>query len=289
MNFDPRKMFGYPVLRDYFVGEDVKALDYPNASFQPDLQLKVDPKEKAKLWVDYDIAISVKTLRDLVESEEAEFRLNVSCKTTFYSKSFVVGKAGKQELDGGLLRDQIELNVVLVAKNDLSLISDDWNHDFGVKPIAISAYSILAWHSPFFYNIERERFRSLKALIDFAIDPTLEDGETVFDGSENYVSVRVNDRTLGAISAAGGGSDFAKQNVLGSVYHGICCEMIMEMIFMSENDESLQSRRWSSILEEKCSSAHLDWGRRDRISYNAQFLLGRIFKQMANRAFGGGS
>ena len=62
MKYDPKKLFGYPVLRDTFVGEDKTLTDYPKSEFQPDISLKRDPKSKSKAIIDYEIAMSVPEL-----------------------------------------------------------------------------------------------------------------------------------------------------------------------------------------------------------------------------------
>lgn len=281
MNFDLEKMFGYPVLRDVAPEEDHATLDYPKRAFQPDVSVTRDVREKSSAKLSYEIDHPVPELKVLIEEGKAEYRLNVNCPSTYHSENHRIGVEGELELDGSKLRNQIEIMVVLVSTQDLEYFSECWNADYGNAPIPIEANSILAWHSPFSYNVERERFMTSRALIDFFIDESLSDGETTFDGSEDYVKVGVNEKTHRAILSAERNESF-KESVVSSIYHGIVMEMLVEMIAILEDEDGgdVSALRWTSVIEDKCREKGINWNEKSRLSASAQALLGNVFKSL---------
>ena len=287
MKYDPKKLFGYPVLRDALRGEDRSQLDYPKAEFQPDLKLTVDPQRATNAVIDYEYGISVPELVDLHEKGSAEFRLTASCNKTFWTESYVLdSEYGTVELDGAQLKDQIELNLVLITTREVELASKMFHSDYEGQTFQLPRHSILAWHNPVAYSVSQERFRSLRTLIDFKTAQDVQPGDMRIDTSEQYVAVTVHPNMYKAITLATKSSDLSKTVVLASVYHAVVSFMLTEMQAMTADDEDLDSRRWSMIVRDKCLEQNLDWHDPSSVASNAQRLLGTCFKRMVQMSFG---
>ena len=289
MQFDSKKLFGYPVLQNSVSGEDKQSMDYPKGEFQQSIQLKIDPKSKHKIVVEYEIAMSVPELNNLVDEGKAIFKLNISCPKTFWSNCFDIKLEGEIKLDGRVLKDQVELSIVLVSQEGINLKSEKFHPDFEGETFSVPKHSILAWHAPVSYTIEKEQFRPLRSLIDIIRDPETENGHIGFDGSENYVKVSVNDKMHDAIAIASTSRSLSKSVVLASFYQSVCCQMLLEMILMDKDNEDIQSRRWSSVIEQKCGEKNINWTNQNELATNAQRLLGECMKDIADMRFGAGS
>ena len=287
MKYDPKKLFGYPVLRDAMQGEDRSQMDYPKAEFQPDLKLTVDPKKATNAVIDYEFGLSVPELMEMHSQGLAEFRLTASCNKTFWTHSYVLeSEYGTVELDGSHLKDQIELNLVLITSGEVELASKMFHSDYEGQTFKLPKYSILAWHNPVTYSIAQERFRSLRTLIDFKIAEDVKLGKMRINASDQYVIVTVHPKMYEAITLATQSSDLSKTVVLASVYHSVVCFMLSEMQAMVADGEDLDSRRWSMIVRDKSVEQNLDWEDAASVASNAQSLLGSCFKQIVEMNFG---
>ena len=287
MKYDPKKLFGYPVLRDALRGEDRSKMDYPKAEFQPDLKLTVDPQKATNALIDYEYGISVPELVEIQNQVSAEFRLTVSCNKTFWTESYVLdSEYGTVELDGAQLKDQIELNLVLITTDEVELASKLFHPDYEGQTFKLPKHSILAWHNPVTYSVAQERFRSLRTLIDFKTAQDVKPGDMRINTSEEYVAVTVHPNMYKAITLATQSSDLSKTVVLASVYHSVVSFMLTEMQAMVADEEDLDSRRWSMIVREKCLEQNLDWHDPASVASNAQRLLGTCFKRMVEMSFG---
>ena len=287
MKYDPKKLFGYPVLRDALPGEDRRLMDYPKAEFQPDLKLSVDPTKPTNAIIDYDYAISVPELEALADNGLAEFRLTISCRKTFWTESFTLEETpGTITLDGKFLKDQLELSMVLITSSQVEFTSTSFHQDYQGKTISLPKHSILAWHNPITYSIAQERFRSLRTLIDFQTADHVKPGQLIFDGDDDYVTVTVHKKMYQAITLATQSSDLSKAVVLSSIYQSVVCQMLNEMMAIDAAGEDLDSRRWSMVIKERCTEQDIRWTDPSSLASNAQQLLGSCFSKITDLGFG---
>lgn len=287
MKFDPKKLFGYPVLRNSMLGEDRSLSDYPKGEFQPDIKLKIDPKVKGSVTIEYEVDISVPELIAAVEEQKAGFKLSVSCPKTFWSQTFDIASEGEIVISSDNIRDQVELSITLVAHKNFMFTSEKFHSDFVGETFDIARSSILAWHAPFIYTVEKEQFRSLRSLIDIRSDANTPEGYITFNGDDNYVTVTVNPNMKNSIGLASQASELSRAIVFSSFYQSVVCQMLLSMIRIEEDkDDDLGNRRWSFILEQKCEKEKIDWRREDAIASNAQMLLGNGMKRISTLGFG---
>jgi hypothetical protein len=287
MKFDPKKLFGYPVLRNSMLGENRSFLDYPKGEFQPDIKLKIDPRDKGALTVEYEVAISVPELIAKVKEKKAGFKLSISCPKTFWSQTFDIAIEGEIVIASDNLKDQVELSITLVSLMDFEFASEKFHSDFSGETFDIAKNSILAWHAPFIYTIEKEQFRSLRSLIDIRSDENTPEGYITFNGDGDYVTVTVHPNMKESIGLATQASDISRATVFSSFYQSVVCQMLMNMIRIDEDsDDDLSNRRWTSIIEQKCKKEKIGWRTEEAMASNAQLLLGNGMKRISILGFG---
>lgn len=286
MKYDPKKLFGYPVLRDTFVGEDKTLTDYPKSEFQPDISLKRDPKSKSKAIIDYEIAMSVPELIKKIDDGDAGYRLHISCPRTFWSATYEVSGEGSIEFDATNIRDEVELSIVLIATRDFDLYSEKFHEDFNGEVFPIKANAILAWHNPFVYSAENEQFRSLRSLIDIATSPDYPEGYIGFDGDGDYVTATINPKMKDAIGTAWQGGEISRKAVLASFYQSVVTHMLFEMILSKNETGNIGNQRWRMIIDQTCARQNIVWDNPNMVANNAQTLLGNCMKGISAVNFG---
>ena len=290
MKFDPKKLFGYPVLRNSSLGENRAFLDYPKSEFQPDIKLKIDPKNQATVSIEYEVAISVPELLSKVKEKKAGFKLSASCPKTFWSQTFDIQNEGEIDIEAANVKDQVEISILLVSLKNFKLTSEKFHSDFSGETFDINKNSILAWHAPFIYTVEKEQFRSLRSLIEIRSDAETPEGFINFNGDGDYVTITVHPKLREAVGLATQASDLSKAVVFASFYQSVVCQMLVNMIRIDDDkDDDLSNRRWTQVIEQKCKKENIGWRNEQAIASNAQVLLGNSMKKVANFGFGAGS
>ena len=270
MEFDAKKSFGYPVLRDLLAGEDPELLDYPKKTFEPSVSFKVDANNPESLLLKYEISLNVAELKEAVGNGTSEFHLRVKCQKTFYCQTFRTSDfEGDIKLEGKQFRDLVEISVLLVAKKDFVLTPKSCHSDFRGVDFSIARGNVLAWGAPTSYSVEREQFRSVRAIFDFNKNDEVPVGEFLLRTDEDYVGVDVHPSMYDSVRIA---ENDPKRRLL--ILNSLYVPVLMQLLYILKSAPELADEyRWASVLVAKCNQLEIDIDEEHKLPSNAQKLL----------------
>lgn len=257
MQFDANKSFGYPVLRTLLQGEDVSLLDYTRANFDPSISKpQWDVNEDPDYFkITYDLGLNVKTLVDAVHRCDASMYLYTLCKKTFFSKlTELEEQRGVVKFETNLFRYDIELSAYVIANRTFELASDRFHPDFGNETFKVTKGDVLAWSQPNTYSCEKQQYRTMKSVFEFAESNEVPIGKFLLKTDEDYVAVTVNPEFLIAIRRFETAEN-GKQQLLGSLFVPAVMQLLMEY---KDNTELSEQYKWASVLGQKCRDLELD-------------------------------
>ena len=250
MEFDKDKSFGYPVLRPIFDGDDPTLMDYVKANFQPSIHAQIDAKKPEELAVSYEIDFSVPEIKELISTGKAQLFIDIHCKKTFWSKLFPVGYNGDLKISTENLRDEISIHTFCLSTMPVVLNSEKLNPDYAGLHIEVGANKVLAWCQPTVYSVEKEQFRSVRAIIDYKPSPDIEYGEFTLDTEGDYVSLGLNDKFY--IACKNAEQDPKRLPMLmNSLFVPVFTELFRQIV---NDPDGLGDKRWASILVQRCES-----------------------------------
>ncbi|WP_443646696.1 hypothetical protein [Candidatus Ponderosibacter sp. Uisw_141_02] len=281
MQFDRDKSFGYPVLRPVFEDEKIKNMDFPRAQFEPVFDLKRSVENPNVAELEYEFTVSVPEMEDEIRSQKLSIKVDIRCGRTFFAKQYDVGFDGVIEIDLTNLRDVIEVHPYVVATEDFTFSSKSIHPDFGFDSFLLKKGSIIAWHPPMPFSIEKEQYRTVRSIIDFHPNPEIKYGEYILGTENDYVVVYAHPDFVSQCRAAENIQD-AQLGLLSSFYIPIIAELLLEL---AKDGEKADTLRWASIIRAKADALKLEWSDELKSIQNAQKLLRNPLSEFSKKAF----
>jgi hypothetical protein len=249
MKLDPKKSFGYPVLRPH-------SDDYIRSAFQLDIDMNLSGKNPSFFSINFAFHCGVRDLTDLVFAKKAFFWLRVNCRATFYSKMIKVEREGSLDFDFGDFRDVIDISGFIIASESCTFRSGKINPEFGYDSFEIDVGQVLAHSDSVVYSVEKDFWRPIQSIFEYQPDERLNEGEFYVDleSESGCVSIRANVdliKKLNRLERAASG----KAILINSVFFPVVVQMIMAY---QQSEESIADSRWGRILMAKAAARNLD-------------------------------
>jgi hypothetical protein len=278
MKFDPQKSFGYPVLRP---GSE----DYLQAGFQSGLTLGINENNETEYVLAYDIAIGVAEIRALVLNKSARVVIEVTCRTTFFSKLFELESLkGSVTLDANQIRERLELSCYAITNKKIPKFhSDKINPEFGGSTVAFPHYAVLACDAPINYWVEREVFKNITSIFDYRVDNALGEGLWRLNLEENRVQIILSQAQLEILKHA----ESEKKNQV-IIANAIVFAAVTEMVNVLKFSQDHHELRWAQIVSAKCSALGILVGPKTDAIDTAQKLMARPLSMLNLKVFKAG-
>ena len=281
MQFDVYKSFGYPVLRTIVQGDNISLLDYQRSNFDPSISkpqwdVADDPHN---FKVSYELGLRVEALLEAVSAGNASMYLYALCKKTFFSKlTKLETQQGTVKYPANLFRYDIELSAFVVADQTFELHSDRFHTDFANEKYQVSKGDVLAWSQPITYSCEREQFRSMSSVFEYASSEEVKMGMFLLNTENDYVSISLHPDFLAELRVLETTLD-GKQKLLSGLFVPAVMQLLMEI---KEEPNLSEQVKWASVLGQKCRDLNLNLDDVSNYANFAQELLKMPLMQMVS-------
>jgi hypothetical protein len=278
MRFDPRKSFGYPVLRP-------DSDDYVRSAFQLDIDFDLDKNDPSKFVVGFAFHCGVRELVEFVRNQNGAFWIRVSCRSTFVSSMYPVEQNGTITIDGTELRDVIEICGFVIARKQAIFESKKINEEFGCDSFEVSQGQIMAHSYPSSYVVEKDFWKPLQSIFEYRIGENLKEGEffVELEATSGVVEIIAHSELIKQLNAFEKSQD-GRNLLINSVFFPTVIQMITRIQESHESKESVLDKKWAKILLAKAAAKKVDiWNK--KVALVAQQLLDFPLLKLASIQF----
>lgn len=246
MRFDPKKSFGYPVLRK-------NSSDYINADISTSIELLETDGSTHVYDIEYHVMIGVREIKDAILSRELSLVVSFFCPKTLYSESFVTQDLnGRRPVDMRNIKGDLHINVeVIVNAESYSLVSDKFHPEFAesAKSFSLRRGDLVAQGWPEKLFIEREVFQSVISLFQWAPDDDIHDGVWKLGTTPDSVQIFANTKQISLLTAASNSKN-GRAVLINAIFFPAIIQLIGQVMTGDFDDGDL----WYKVLEMKLQS-----------------------------------
>lgn len=278
MKFDPRKSFGYPVLRP-------DSDDYIRSAFQVDINFNLDSADPSKFVIGYGFHCGVRELIEFVKNKNAAFWIRVSCRSTFVSSMYEVEQNGTISIDGTELRDVVEICGFVIAREMAVFSSKKINEEFGYDSFEVLQGQVMALSSPSSYVVEKDFWKPLQSIFEYRVGEDLKEGEffVELDAASGIVEIIAHDALIKQLNAFEKSQE-GKSLLINSVFFPTVVQMILRIQESKDSTESVLEKKWAKILTAKAAAKKIDL-MHPRVALVAQRLLDFPLQKLTSSQF----
>lgn len=243
MRFDPKKSFGYPVLRK-------DSSDYLNADISTSIELLATEDSVHDYEIEYHIMIGVREIKDAIISRDLSLVVSFFCPKTLYSESFVTQDFnGRRTIDLRNVKGDLKIDVeVVVNAEKYSLKSAKFHPEYSslADSFDLKRGDLVAQGWPEKLFIEREVFQSVISLFQWAPDDSMSDGLWKLGASPDSVQIIANPKQIRLLSSAQNTKN-GRALLINSIFFPAIVQLIGLVISGDFDDGDL----WFKVLEQK--------------------------------------
>lgn len=285
MRFDVATSFGYPVFRTLTPDQNPEELDYPDKTFQPPLTIKRSVKNPDVISValkDIDKVLTVKELQDLVGRGFAELQLSVECPKTFYSALFKFEQGAEIELNANVLSGMVDYMVFLTVKKSFSFSPVEVHEDFKGIEFKMEPGQVLAVSQPVTRIVDKDQYKTVKAIFELAPDPAVKEGEFRLITTEDYVIIQLHPKTYESVNV--GQANLKRRLVLVTSFF---VPILIQLLYiLKDSPDARYDHRWGQVIMQKLGDMGLDVEDENEIPNHAQRLWSMPFLELSDKEFG---
>lgn len=266
MKFDPKKSFGYPVLRP-------DSDDYVRSAFQLDIDFNLEKDDPSKFVIGHEFHCGVRELVEFVKNQNAAFWIRVSCRSTFVSSMYQVEQKGSVSIDGAELRDVIEICGFVIARKNCVFKSEKINEEFGYESFEVSQGQVMAHSYPSSYVVEKDFWKPLNSIFEYRVGEDLKAGEFFVDleADSGIVEIIAHSELIKQLNAFEKSQE-GRRLLINSLFFPTVVQMISRIQESQESSESILEKKWAKILMAKAAAKKIDI-KNQRVALVAQKLL----------------
>jgi hypothetical protein len=243
MRFDPKKSFGYPVLRK-------DSSDYVSADISTSIEL-LETQDSSNIYeIEYHVMIGVREIKDAILSRDLSLVVSFFCPKTLYSASFITQDlTGRRPIDMRNIKGDLFIEVeVVVNSSTYSLKSDRFNPEFSAlsESFVLNRGDLVAQGWPEKLFIEREVFQSVVSLFQWAPDDEMGDGAWKLLARNDTIQIVANQNQIRYLTSA----QLTKEG-RAVLLNSIIFPAIIQLISTVIADEFDDSALWFKVLEQK--------------------------------------
>jgi hypothetical protein len=243
MRFDPKKSFGYPVLRK-------DSFDYVNADISTSIEL-LETQDSSHIYeIEYHVMIGVREIKDAILSRDLALVISFFCPKTLYSESFItLDVNGRRPIDMRNIKGDLHIDVeVIVNSITFNLKSSKFNQEFSQlsESFLLKRGDLVAQGWPEKLFIEREVFQSVISLFQWAPDDEMSDGVWKLLAKNDSVQIVANQKQIRHLTSAQLSKD-GRAVLLNSIFFPSIVQLISTVVANEHDDSAL----WFKVLEQK--------------------------------------
>jgi hypothetical protein len=241
MKIDPTASWGYPVLRSTID-------DYVECEFQSSIHLELG-EDMNSMYLNYQIALSVPELRDLIRVKQAKVYIYIHCRDTWFGQMIDVSTlSGQVTLDKKMIEGETEFLTLVIATKDIkSYKSTKFHPEYGAATFNIEQYQILAIADPESQYISRDILKNVSSLFDYAVNYNLSEGEWRVKLTENRLVIEANETQVGYLRK-GENTPQGKAVLLNGIFLPAVAQAIGSL---SEAPGQYEDLNWARVVDAK--------------------------------------
>jgi len=243
MRFDPKKSFGYPVLRK-------DSSDYVGADINTIIELIATEDSTHLYEIEYHIMIGVQEIRDAILSRDLALVVSFFCPKTLYSESYVTQDPnGRREVDMRNIKGDLFITVeVIVSSPTFNLKSTKFHPEFlaSSENFLLQRGDLVSQALPVKLFIEREVFQSVISLFQWAPRDDMSDGTWKMGCSPDSVQIYANPKQIRLLTAAQNSKE-GKALLINAIFFPAIINLISQVIAGDYDENDL----WFKVLEMK--------------------------------------
>ena len=244
MKFDRSKTFPYPVLRPY-------SDDYVDGEFQATTEFAID---ETSISVKCSFQTSSVELLRLVELGRAKFASIISCRETYFRRTFLSDKEFlTTELPFDAVRGEVLTESYIVATHDIKgYSSPDINPEFGQKRFDFAAGQILAQDDTTVVYIDRELFQPVSVVLELVSNESLAAGDWRVDLDQDHVQIQVHPTMKESIDNSRSSAQ-CKSVLMNSIFFGAVVHAIQAI----KDGDTESDLRWVRVFDRQIHNSGL--------------------------------
>ena len=247
MKYQPFKSFGYPVLTPCKI-ENLQDADYVDYNFEPSIAAQVHPDFPKLILIQVDLYGMPPSMLGAIKQKNAVLLLYLTCRSTFFSKCFVIDNAMGVEvvLEGDLLSGEVELSIFIRAEKGFILSDGNINPEFGYNEFDVSKGMILAQSAITPIYVQKEFYRNPKSIVSINVDRRLKDGEFTLSLENQFIEVSTSEK-LNKLIGELGHNESTKLHAINCLYVPVITQALDEL----EKNPDLLEHKWAQVLTQQ--------------------------------------
>lgn len=262
MRITSETRFPHPVLSPY-------TEDYLSGEFAIEFSAYEDPATSA-LQLDYTIALTEDSLRNLVIEGKAAVGCFIRCFDTYFSELRLLSwPSGRSDFPPGVLLNRVTLRPVIWLTRDL----DGWDpgtvHQEFDPPLDVKEATVVAIAEEVLLSVGQAKLASIESIFELRRQDAVPDGRIRIDPEGDRIGIVVSPDTFEVINVLRGQS--SGQPVVMS---GIYLPAVLEVLdLMRGGPAEFEGFRWYQPFLAKCDIFGVDLSSSFSLLETAQTLL----------------
>lgn len=194
MDYDPRRQFGYPVLREN-LSISKNLWDYPGVGFD----FSHGDASRGPEYLQYELGCAQPDIRKAIEDEKAGYFLSVRCSRTLFHEVTEIFDATDLDQEESTYRIPFEhlngrfkIQLFILGKETSSIKSGQFNEFFGIDEFQFSPGQILAYSPEYEYDTEIDETSEPLPIFKIDVSEHVEDGIFKLALKDSKVSIQVS-------------------------------------------------------------------------------------------------
>lgn len=277
MKYDQNKSYGYPVLGPA-VNNATHESDYGNYNFDPSFNPMISPENPKFIQIEIETYLGEPTLRLAIVEKRAKLQLIVSCRETFYVKSFDVDlEMDTITVEAEDLHGLVELTLFIIATEDFTLVSKNFHEDFGDESFDIKEGNILGQSFTQEIYMQKEFYRNARSIISITSNEQLSEGEYVVSLDSDYIEISMNPTLNAKINGLMQTTSGEPIEALNAIFVPAVTHALYEL----EARDELNDYKWAQVLTMQLSTIESKQAIRTELYNKAQLLFKKPLSKIA--------
>lgn len=284
MIIDADKSFGYPVLRPIYPEQNPADLDYVNTPFEPSISMEFARADTDSFIFTWEYECNVKSIQKHIESGSVKAMLHLYNRDTWLNKCIdLETDEGEVQLPKSLFSGGVEIRIVFMATQDITIESDMIHSDYGYSSFAVAKNSVIGYSETQTYDVRPNLLKKISSIFVLNKDDSLEDGEFFYDIDGDNVNIFASEDQILKLREFER-SERLQDVIVSAIYAPIITDLVKIVLDKAENEDDPDTELlWFRTIRDKLETLPAEKVLRHRPHVTAHHLVKKpLSKLVAN-------